>query len=138
MPCRIKYVDKDKNGQITEREEIMSWEQIRYWRNYALHFSDHFTNVDIWDDLTAAQKGAFFAAIEICGRTITSVVDRRNKKVLKKLYEKGVITYDFSKKDRLAFRSAAVKIWNKWKKKSPEAKQLVELHIKYIQEIGLL
>ena len=101
--------------------------------------TDHLAcNKKVWDDLTAAQKGALFAAIEICGRTITSVVDRRNKKVLKKLYEKGVITYDFSKKDRLAFRSAAVKIWNKWKKKSPEAKQLVELHIKYIQEIGLL
>ena len=56
MPCRIKYVDKDKNGQITEREEIMSWEQIRYWRNYALHFSDYFTNGDRWDDLTADQR----------------------------------------------------------------------------------
>ena len=56
MPCRLKYVNKDKDGNITETEKVLTWDEIRFWRNHALHFSDYFTNGDRWDDLTTDQK----------------------------------------------------------------------------------
>lgn len=56
MPCRRKAVFVDKDGNRTEKEQVMSWEEIRYWRDYALTFSDHFTRSDRWDDLTSQQK----------------------------------------------------------------------------------
>ena len=56
MPCRTKSTFKDKDGNITEKEEPLSWEEIRYWRNHALFSSDHFTRSDRWDDLTSQQQ----------------------------------------------------------------------------------
>ena len=56
MPCRRKAVSVDKDGNRTETEHVMSWEEIRYWRDYALTFSDHFTRSDRWDDLTSQQQ----------------------------------------------------------------------------------
>ena len=50
----------------------------------------------------------------------------------------GVTLHDWSKEDRATFRQAALKAWETWKKKSPEAAQLIEMHTAYMKENGIL
>ena len=56
MPC--KHIERQiaLDGTITETSVSLDWEEIRYWRDYALVLSDIFTNGDRWDDLTDTQK----------------------------------------------------------------------------------
>ena len=56
MPCRKKYVFVDAKGNTIEKEEVMSWEEIRFWRDQALVFTDHYTRSDRWGDLTSQQQ----------------------------------------------------------------------------------
>ena len=78
------------------------------------------------------------ASIEIAGRSITSIVERKNLEAVKALNAQGVTLHDFSKEDRATFRAAAMKAWANWKTKSPEAKKLIEMHQDYMKSIGLL
>ena len=95
-------------------------------------------NKKVWDGLEAHERGAILAAIEVAGRSITSIIERKNAEAVKELTAKGVGLYDFSKADRLTFRTAAMKAWEGWKKKSPEAKALIEMHVAFMKSIGLL
>lgn len=56
MPCRKLYIFTDAEGNTNEKEEVLSWQEIRFWRDHALTFSDHHTRSDLWDDLTSQQK----------------------------------------------------------------------------------
>ena len=78
------------------------------------------------------------AAIEICGRTITSLVERKNAEAVKALNEMGVTLHDWSKEDRAKFRQAALGAWEEWKNKSPEAAALIEIHKAYMKANGIL
>ncbi len=101
--------------------------------------ADHLAcNKKVWDGLKAHERGAILAAIEVAGRSITSIIERKNAEAVKELTAKGVGLYDFSTADRLTFRTAAMKAWETWKKKSPEAKALIEMHVAYMKSIGLL
>ena len=101
--------------------------------------ADHLAcNKKVWDGLEAHERGAILAAIEVAGRSITSIIERKNAEAVKELTAKGVGLHDFSTADRLVFRTAAMKAWERWKKKSPEAKALIEMHVAYMKSIGLL
>ena len=101
--------------------------------------ADHLAcNKKVWDGLKPHERGAILASIEIAGRSITSIVERKNLEAVKALNAQGVTLHDFSKEDRATFRAAAMKAWENWKKKSPEAKQLIEMHQDYMKAIGLL
>ena len=52
--------------------------------------------------------------------------------------EKGLNIYDWSAKDRATFRNAAQQAWQQWAEKSPEAKTLVESHVRFMKKLGLL
>jgi len=78
------------------------------------------------------------AGIEIAGRTITSLVERKNAEAVKALVADGVTLHDWSKDDRSKFRASAFKAWEGWKTKSPEAAQLIEMHKAYMKANGIL
>jgi hypothetical protein len=50
----------------------------------------------------------------------------------------GVTLHDWSREDRLKFRNAALGAWEEWKKKSPEAAALIEIHKAYMKANGIL
>ena len=95
-------------------------------------------NTKVWNKLKPHEQGAMLAAIEICGRTITSLVERKNAEAVKALKEMGVTLHDWSREDRLKFRQAALGAWEEWKKKSPEAAALIEIHKAYMKANGIL
>jgi TRAP-type C4-dicarboxylate transport system substrate-binding protein len=101
--------------------------------------ADHLAcNTKVWKSLKPHERGAMKAAIEIAGRTITSLVERKNVEAVKALTAQGVTLHDWSKADRATFRKAALKSWEGWKKKSPEAAQLIEMHTAYMKANGIL
>ena len=101
--------------------------------------ADHLAcNTKVWKKLKKHEKGAMKAAIEIAGRTITSLVERKNAEAVKALNEMGVTLHDWSREDRLKFRQAALAAWEEWKTKSPEAAALIEIHKAYMKANGIM
>ena len=117
------------------------YEQNKYATYPGFHSmpADHLAcNTKVWNKLKPHEKGAMLAAIEICGRTITSLVERKNADAVKALTAMGVTLHDWSREDRLKFRNAALGAWEEWKKKSPEAAALIEIHKAYMKANGIL
>ena len=117
------------------------YEQNKYATYPGFHSmpADHLAcNTKVWNKLKPHEQGAMLAAIEICGRTITSLVERKNAEAVKALQEMGVTLHDWSREDRLKFRQAALGAWEEWKKKSPEAAALIEIHKAYMKYNGIL
>ncbi len=117
------------------------YEQNKYATYPGFHSmpADHLAcNTKVWNKLKPHEQGAMLAAIEICGRTITSLVERKNAEAVKALKEMGVTLHDWSREDRLKFRQAALGAWEEWKKKSPEAAALIEIHKAYMKANGIL
>ena len=117
------------------------YEQNKYATYPGFHSmpADHLAcNTKVWNKLKPHEKGAMLAAIEICCRTITSLVERKNAEAVKALTAMGVTLHDWSREDRLKFRNAALGAWEEWKKKSPEAAALIEIHKAYMKANGIL
>ena len=117
------------------------YEQNKYATYPGFHSmpADHLAcNTKVWNKLKPHEKGAMLAAIEICGRTITSLVERKNAEAVKALNEMGVTLHDWSREDRLKFRQAALAAWEEWKTKSPEAAALIEIHKAYMKANGIM
>ncbi len=117
------------------------YEQNKYATYPGFHSmpADHLAcNTKVWNKLKPHEQGAMLAAIEICGRTITSLVERKNAEAVKALKEMGVTLHDWSREDRLKFRQAALGAWEEWKTKSPEAAALIEIHKAYMKANGIL
>ena len=117
------------------------YEQNKYATYPGFHSmpADHLAcNTKVWNKLKPHEKGAMKAGIEIAGRTITSLVERKNAEAVKALNEMGVTLHDWSREDRLKFRQAALGAWEEWKKKSPEAAALIEIHKAYMKANGIL
>jgi TRAP-type C4-dicarboxylate transport system substrate-binding protein len=117
------------------------YEQNKYATYPGFHSmpADHLAcNTKVWKKLKAHEQGAMLAAIEIAGRTITSLVERKNAEAVKALNEMGVTLHDWSREDRLKFRQAALAAWEEWKTKSPEAAALIEIHKAYMKANGIM
>jgi TRAP-type C4-dicarboxylate transport system substrate-binding protein len=117
------------------------YEQNKYATYPGFHSmpADHLAcNTKVWKKLKKHERGAMKAGIEIAGRTITSLVERKNAEAVKALNEMGVTLHDWSREDRLKFRNAALDAWQEWKKKSPEAAALIDIHTAYMKANGIL
>jgi len=117
------------------------YEQNKYATYPGFHSmpADHLAcNTKVWNKLKPHEQGAMKAAIEIAGRTITSLVERKNAEAVKALNEMGVTLHDWSREDRLKFRTAALAAWEEWKTKSPEAAALIEIHKAYMKANGIM
>ena len=117
------------------------YEQNKYATYPGFHSmpADHLAcNTKVWKKLMKHEQGDMLAAIEIAGRTITSLVERKNAEAVKALNEMGVTLHDWSREDRLKFRQAALGAWEEWKKKSPEAAALIEIHTAYMKANGIM
>ncbi len=117
------------------------YEQNKYATYPGFHSmpADHLAcNTKVWKKLKPHEQGAMKAGIEIAGRTITSLVERKNAEAVKALNEMGVTLHDWSREDRLEFRTAALAAWEEWKTKSPEAAALIEIHKAYMKANGIM
>ena len=77
----------------------------------------------------AMQKLAFQTALTF---------DVENHKAAAQLKEQGVTLYNWSEEDRKKFRQAAQENWQRWADKTPEARELVDSHLAFMNLLGLI
>ncbi|TRW99650.1 TRAP transporter substrate-binding protein [Paracoccus sp. M683] len=101
--------------------------------------ADHLAcNKTKWDSLTDEQRAVVQKAMEDLGAKSAQTHADANEVALAELTEAGVNVSAWSDEDRAAFREAAQATWLEWAAKTPEAKSLVDSHIAYMTEIGLI
>jgi TRAP-type mannitol/chloroaromatic compound transport system substrate-binding protein len=101
--------------------------------------SDHLAcNLDVWNGLTEQQRRIIETAWQKLSFQIALYNDRANAAAAAELTAQGVTLYNWSAEDRATFRAAAQEAWADWATRSPEAAALVESHVAYMTELGLI
>lgn len=101
--------------------------------------ADHLAcNKAKWDSLTDDQRAVVQKAMDDLGVRSAETFAAANEEAAKKLTEDGVTVSNWSDEDRAGFRAAAQETWQEWAAKTPEAKALVDSHVAYMTEIGLI
>lgn len=101
--------------------------------------SDHLAcNLDVWNGLTEQQRRIIETAWQKLSFQIALYNDRANAAAAAELTAQGVTLYDWSAEDRATFRAAAQEAWADWATRSPEAAALVDSHVAYMTELGLI
>jgi TRAP-type C4-dicarboxylate transport system substrate-binding protein len=101
--------------------------------------SDHLAcNKMVWDGLSEQHRRIMDTAMQKLALQTALTFEKANAEAAASLREQGVTLYDWSAEDRAVFRAAAQKVWQGWAERSPEAKSLVESHMEYLAQLGLV
>ena len=101
--------------------------------------SDHLAlRKDVWDGLPEDIQRIFTVAMQKLAFQTALTFEVENAKAAAQLTEQGVTLYDWSPEDRKAFRQAAQQNWQRWADKTPEARELVDSHIAFMNLLGLI
>lgn len=102
--------------------------------------SDHLAcNKEKWDALPAHHRRIIETAMQKLALQAAMVTQVKNAEDAATLPgSAGLNIYDWSPADRAAFRNAARNAWENWANKSPEARVLVDSHIRFMKKLGLL
>ncbi|MCZ4261609.1 TRAP transporter substrate-binding protein [Limimaricola sp. G21655-S1] len=101
--------------------------------------SDHLAcRLDKWESLSDAHKRIIDTAMQKLAFQTALTFEVANNEAAAELREKGVTLHDWSDEDRKVFREAAQAAWADWATKTPETKALVDSHIAFMQQLGLI
>ncbi|RNF35016.1 TRAP transporter substrate-binding protein [Paracoccus methylarcula] len=101
--------------------------------------SDHLAcRLDKWESLSDAHKAIIDTAMQKLAFQTALTFEVENAKAAAELEKQGVTLHDWSTEDRAAFREAAQSAWQEWAAKTPEAKALVDSHVDFMTQLGLL
>ncbi|MGR3660917.1 MAG: TRAP transporter substrate-binding protein [Paracoccaceae bacterium] len=100
--------------------------------------SDHLAcNKSVWDAMPAAHRAIMSVAMESLALRTALFVEKANAEAAAELVEQGVTLWAWAPEDMAAFRAAAQASWPEYAT-TPEAKALVESHMAYLQQLGLV
>ncbi|WP_425405421.1 TRAP transporter substrate-binding protein [Hwanghaeella sp.] len=136
-----KIIDGADASNITTNDSIGIYDLVKHTTYPGFHSmpSDHLAiNKDVWDDLPDDLKAIVEVAMEKLSFRNSLSFQVEMGKSATQLQKEGVILYNWSEKDREAFRTFAQKKWQEWGDKTPEARSLVDSHVSFMKEIGLL
>lgn len=101
--------------------------------------SDHLAcNKAKWDGLTDKQRRIIDTALQKMAFQSALTFEVKNPEAKVELEAAGVTVYDWSTEDRAAFRKAAQAAWQGWAEKTPEARALVDSHMAFLAQLGLV
>lgn len=101
--------------------------------------SDHLAcRKDKWDSLTDAQKRIMDTAMQKLAFQTALTFEVKNLAAKAELEAKGTKIANWSAEDRAAFRAAAQKMWQVWAEKTPETRALVDSHVAFLTQLGLI
>ena len=101
--------------------------------------SDHLAvNKAVWDGLPEDIQRIIEVAMQKLAFRTTLAFEVENNKAAAELRARGVNLYDWSAEDRKTFRTAAQSAWQRWADRTPEARALVDSHVSFLGELGLL
>ncbi len=100
--------------------------------------SDHLAcNKAVYDAMPDSHKAILNTAMESLALRTALTFEKKNAEAAAMLRQKGVTLYDWSPEDRQSFRDAAQATWPEFAT-TPEAKALVESHLAYLRQLGLV
>ncbi|QHQ36217.1 TRAP transporter substrate-binding protein [Algicella marina] len=100
--------------------------------------SDHLAcNKEVWDGMPEAHRRIMNVAMESLALRTALTFEKKNAEAAAELQEQGVTLYNWAEEDRQAFRDAAQASWPEFAT-SPEAEALVESHMGYLRQLGLV
>lgn len=101
--------------------------------------ADHLAiNKAKWDALPADLQRIVEVALQKMSFQIAMLFEVENQKAAVALAEKGVHISNWSAEDRARFREVAQANWQRWGDKSPEARALVDSHVAFMKQLGLV
>ena len=101
--------------------------------------SDHLAcRKDKWESLSEAHRRIIDTAMQKLAFQTALTFEVKNLEAKTKLEEAGVTIHDWSAEDRAAFRKAAQAAWQGWAEKTPEARALVDSHLAFLGQLGLV
>ena len=101
--------------------------------------SDHLAcRLDKWESLSEAHQRIIDTAMQKLAFQTALTFEIANSEAAAELREQGVTLHDWSAEDRAAFREAAQAAWQDWATKTPEAKALVDSHVAFMTQLGLI
>jgi TRAP-type C4-dicarboxylate transport system substrate-binding protein len=101
--------------------------------------SDHLAiRKDVWDGLPEDIRRIFTVAMQKLAFQTALTFEVENAKAAAQLAEKGITLHEWSPEDRRAFRQAAQTNWQRWADKTPEARELVDSHMAFMNILGLI
>ena len=95
-------------------------------------------NNNAWEALPVHIQRIVEVALYRTALNLAMLTEIKDKQAAKMLQEQGVTLHDWSQADRKAFRGFARERWAEWSSKSPAAMALVESHVNFMEELGLL
>lgn len=100
--------------------------------------SDHLAcNKSVWDSMPEAHRTIMSVAMEALALRTALTFEKANAAAAAKLRAEGVTLWQWSEEDLQTFRDAAQATWPEFAT-TPEAKALVDSHIAYLTELGLV
>lgn len=95
-------------------------------------------NKKAWEKLPASVQRAIEVALKGIALDLALQTEIRDNQVATQLQAEGVTLYDWSVEDRKAFRKFAQERWAEWGKKTPAAQAVLDSHLAFMKEIGLV
>ncbi|MCK0166285.1 TRAP transporter substrate-binding protein [Jannaschia sp. S6380] len=100
--------------------------------------SDHLAcNKAVWDGMPEHHREIMSTAMESLALRTALTFEKKNAEAAAQLAEEGVTLHEWSPEDRQAFRDAAQATWPEFAT-TPEAEALVESHLGYLTQLGLV
>lgn len=101
--------------------------------------SDHLAcRKDKWDSLSDQHRRIMNVAMQKLSFQLTMTMEVKNLQAKAELEAAGVTIHDWNPTDRAAFRAAAQSAWQGWADKTPEARALVDSHVVFLSQLGLV
>ncbi len=136
-----KIIDGADASNISTNKSLGLYDVVKHATYPGFHSmpADHLAiRKDAWDALPEDLKRIVEVAMEKLSfrNSLSFAVD--TKKTADELAAAGVTLYDWSTEDRAAFRDAAQKKWQEWGDKTPEARALVDSHVDFMKQMGII
>lgn len=100
--------------------------------------SDHLAcNLQVWNAMPESHRRIMEVAMEALALRTALTFEKKNAEAAAKLKKEGVTLSQWSPEELQKFRDAAQSVWPEFAT-TPEAKALVESHLNYLDQLGLV
>ena len=95
-------------------------------------------NKNAWGKLPAPIQRMIEVSLKKAALDLAMLTEIKDKQAAREIAAAGVTLHDWSTEDRKQFRSFAKGRWEDWKARSPAASALVDSHVRFMSDLGLI
>ncbi|NCO22483.1 MAG: TRAP transporter substrate-binding protein [Rhodobacterales bacterium] len=133
-------IDATDYSGLANNKSIGLYDLVKYSNFPGFHSmpSDHLAcNKNVWDAMPEHHRAIISTAMESLALRTALTFEKANAEAAAELRQQGVTLSAWSEEDLATFRAAAQSTWPEFAD-TPEAKALVESHLAYLSQLGLV